>query len=183
MKKNMTKLLYYSLALLMILITCITFFPSIVSFFFAEGSDFLLTAVLVNPYIESFLVLLFCAILFIKYKSRNNKYYMNIILIFVFVLWLLNGRIIGQFPYPEEKVIAGWFFIQTDEIYICNRNKNDCENVGVSETYIDKRGFWFVELKNKETNASIFIGPFIWSKSLIFLEEFYPLNKPREVIN
>lgn len=178
----MTKLLCYSLALLMILVTCITFFSSTVSFLFAEGSDFLMKAVLVNPYIESFFVLLFCAILFIKYKSRNNKYYMNCILIFVFVLWLLNGRIIGQFPYPEEKVITGWFFIRTNEIHVCNRNKKDCENVGIFETYIEKKGFWFIKLKNKEKDASIFIGPFIWSKSLIFLEEFYPLNKPREVI-
>ena len=168
----------------MILLTCIGCFRSDARFLFAMGSDSLLNMISGKIYIQSIFIVAFIMTVLIQIKIKQLIKYINIVLIFIFVLWMLSGRTIGYIPYPEEKIKTGWFYLPMNQIFICNKNNNvdiDCEKISYYETFVEVKPFWCIQVTNKEMSKVIFVGPFIWSNTLDMFKNIYPLNHPRGI--
>lgn len=109
------------------------------------------------------LLILFGALLFYFLKKRGKV--LAIFLGLLFILWFLSGRTIGALVDPDGKIVVGWFYIETGEFYVCNR-KTDCESVFYYQTKIERLPFWRIKIKNVNIDKVIFVGPFIWNKTL-----------------
>ena len=109
------------------------------------------------------LLILFGTILF--YFLKTGRKLLFVFLGVTIILWLLSGRTIGAIVDPEGKIVVGWFYIETEEFYVCDR-KTDCESVFYYQTKIEKLPFWRIEIKNGNIDKRIFVGPFIWDKTL-----------------
>ncbi|GHT17544.1 hypothetical protein FACS189429_1850 [Bacteroidia bacterium] len=173
MKKN----IFISVVLVfMLIITSIGFFPSILSFLIAQGSDCLLTLVNSNVFLQIFFIVLIILCLFFRKKIR--KHIFCFLITISAIMWLMSGRTIGHIPYPDDKIITGWFCFPTSNMYMCNSidDDMDCETL-LYNTTIEKRPFWFILLKNKKRDELIFVGPVIWNKTINSLQDFYILKK------
>lgn len=157
--------------------------PNIIVFIIARGSDVSQETALCNPCIVFMLFALFLVGIVINLKLKKVKYG-NIILSILFITWLLSTRIIAYDPSAsseESKVLSGWLFFRTHTILTCIDTENcDCEKVNYYGTYIEKLPLWRIRIKNKELDTVIFVGPFIWKKTLKILEKHFPYDSPRD---
>jgi hypothetical protein len=153
--------------ILITVITCIGFSENTSRFLLAEGSDCMMQMFNISILYQ----LLSLALIFFVFFFRKilKKFYASMLILSI-LLWLLSGRVIGHFPFPEEKIVSGWFYIQTSQTYFCNYKKNNCEEI-TNETLIEKKPFWFIHIKNQEVDKSIFVGPFLWNNVTNYLDK------------
>jgi hypothetical protein len=153
----------------MILVTIIGFFPSYTTFIFAGGSDGLMDMISVNSFFQTSIILIFGAILIVN-KSKLRKY-TYFLLMLVFLLWSLSGRMIALFP--DGRLSSGWFYIETNRINIC-KDEIDCDKIFYYETEIEKLPLWRIKIKNKRTDNVVFIGPMVWKKTIELFKKKFP---------
>ncbi len=109
------------------------------------------------------IVVIFGFLLFYSlYKPSNVKL---IFLGVIIVIWFLSGRMISIIFWPDGRVTTGWFGIPTDTFYLCT-GKTDCETTIAYHTKTENLFFWRIRLKNENVDKVIFVGPFIWNKTL-----------------
>jgi hypothetical protein len=87
------------------------------------------------------------------------------LLAIVFSCWLLSGRIVSILVWPEVIVNTGWFIMQDEKINLCE-NQPDCETAVIKGTSVTTLNFWRIRIKNNKLNKVVFVGPFIWNKTL-----------------
>jgi hypothetical protein len=162
------------LFVLMTLLTAVSLFPSFNRFFFAGGStESLMELVTSNFYIQAIL-LLACG--YLGYRLlKNFDVKILILLICIFLMWVMSGRTIGVFS--DGKIKTGWFYFATNELNLCVDDKADCQTVTDYQTKIEKKFFWFVEIKNTQVNKNIFIGAVIWYTGTKMLSEKFGAGK------
>ena len=160
------KLFLYVVAFLMIVITGFGFFPSYANFIFAGGSDGLMNIVSANIWFQ---IIVVSSFLLSIYKYNKT---MNAILILIFFLWCISGRMVSLFP--DGRLSSGWFYLETDRINICKNEEIDCDRIFFYETEIEELPFWRLRIKNKNINSVIFIGPVIWSNTLSLFRYNFP---------
>lgn len=162
------KVFFFIISLLMLLLTGLRLWPSTGNFIFAGGSDMLMSIVASNFFISiTFAVIFFITVFFYKKKKRPL---VTSLLTVIFLLWFLSGRMIALFP--DGRLLSGWFYIQTNRTDIC-RTDIDCEKVFYYDTKFEKLSFWKLRIVNKEANATIFTGPFVWRNTIkLFVKEF-----------
>lgn len=167
------KIVLYSVALIMILITLFGCFSSYASLLFAGGSDVLMELVQGNLRLQILFVVLFCgSVIITKWRDGYKRY---LFLGLLFLLWFLSGRTISLFP--DGKIRTGWFYFKTWDTNICKEEK-DCEKVFYYETHVKKLPLWFLRVTNKDTNAVIFVGPVVWSETLsLFKKRFHEFGE------
>lgn len=83
----------------------------------------------------------------------------------IVVIWFLSGRMISIVFWPDGRMTTGWFGISTDTFYLCT-GKTDCETTIAYHTKTENLFFWRIRLKNENVDKVIFVGPFIWNKTL-----------------
>ena len=72
---------------------------------------------------------------------------------------------------PDGRIITGWYYIETNKLYLCKEGY-DCETILSRESVVNKLSLWRINIKNKDVDKVIFIGPFTWySSSKIFENE------------
>jgi len=121
-------------------------------------------------------IFLFCFGLLTLYYFKRAKKIKLVFLTVILLLWFLSGRTIGTILWPEGTIITGWFYIRFDKFIICN-NDGDCETTISYHTKTEELSFWRVRVKNKNTDRVIFVGPFIWSRTLKLFNEQLGLGK------
>lgn len=157
-------------ASLMAVITLFGFNTAFVRFFFASGSDVSMCLIESDLYIRVFFWVVFF-LLSILFKKWGNKNFYYPILITVFILWSLSGRMVALFPL-DGRLISGWFYIETNRIEIC-KNDCDCEKVFYYETNYKKEFIWTYRIKNKDIETTLFTSPFIDNKvKKLFSQQF-----------
>lgn len=168
------KYIIYLSSFIALLISAMGFFPSFSKFIFAGGSDSLMNIITSSILIRVFLA--FILFIYIILYAQTLKKTIIPIIILTFTIWLFSGRMIAIFPYG--RMSSGWFYMETNRINICNDNE-DCEKVYYYETKVYKLNLWRIRLKNKNIDKIIFVGPFIWYKTLhLFSNTFKnPQNK------
>lgn len=169
----MKKIIYTSVILVfMIIITSIGFFPSLLTFLIAQGSDCLLILDSSNVLLQLFFIVLIILSLFFREKIRKNL--SRLIIITLVIMWIISGRVIGHIPWPDDKIITGWFCIPLSKIYMCNSTDDniDCEAL-IYKTIVKKKPFWFILLKNEKREKLIFVGPIIWEKTINSFQKIY----------
>lgn len=89
---------------------------------------------------------------------------------FIILFWLFSGRTMAFKYHPTGRVITGWYYIETDMFNLCKKNK-DYESILANETEINELFFWRLNLKNKDIDKTIFIGPFMWNETVKILKK------------
>jgi hypothetical protein len=128
-----------------------------------SSADYTMHLASTNVAWSTALLILFGGTLFYFLKKRGKVLF--VFLGFLFILWFLSGRTIGALVDPDGKIVVGWFYIETGEFYVCNR-KTDCESVFYHRTKIESLPFWRIKINNVNIDKAIFVGPFIWTKTL-----------------
>ena len=141
-------------------------------FFFANGSGESLMKLIEPNFYFQITLFLFCTILWFKLMLLTNL--KNLILfLFLFFVWIINGRTIGVLPFPNGNVKLGWFYFETNEFDVCVNQNTDCQTIMDYQTVVKENIFWIIKIKNKEINKNFFVGPIIWNKTMkIFGNEF-----------
>jgi len=111
---------------------------------------------------------LFCITSYFYFK-RPDVLKLIVLLIWI-SLWLLSGRMIGIVVWPDIKVNIGWFDEPTESINLCARNA-DCETIVAQKTKATALPFWRLRIENPYVDQVIFVGPFIWGRTLKMFNE------------
>lgn len=169
--KNIIAIIFF---VLMILLTAVSLFSNFNRIFFAGGStESLMEFVTSNFYIQAVLLLV-CG--YLGYRLlKNFDVKVLVLLILFFLLWVMSGRTIGVFP--DGKIKTGWFYFATSELNVCIDNKTDCQTVTDYQTKVEKKFFWFVQIKNKQVSKNIFIGAVVWYPGTKMLSEKFGAGK------
>jgi len=127
------------------------------------------------------LLVLFCLLSYWNLKKPANIKICFLGLCILF--WFASGRVVSILVWPDARINTGWFNAATEEIKLCNV-KNDCETVMTQKTQTENLFFWRIRIKNENIDRIIFVGPFLWSKTVrMFTETFssrkLALNEPR----
>jgi len=149
----------------MLILTGLSLFPNYSSFLFAGGSDVLMEYAMSGFWVQTLFATLYLVTLIIPYRSleKNKKF----LLVALFSLWFLSGRIVSIFP--DGRISTGWFYIETDKVNICE-NSIDCEKTVYYDTRLEKLSLWRIRIQNDKIDVVVFTGPFISSKSLNMLK-------------
>lgn len=145
-------------------LTVLGFFES-ASFIFAHGSDGLMRFSVANKWLQVLFVLAFISMTLV-YRKRKVLIVL-VVLSTLFFIWFFSGRVISTFP--NGKIGTGWFYFETTRHDMC-QNVLDCEKSLYYETLIEELPFWRIRIHNKQNEQTIYIGPFIWKKTLTLLK-------------
>lgn len=104
-------------------------------------------------------------LVFRKFSTRKV-----LMLLSVFILWLLSGRVVAFKAFPDGRIITGWYYMETNSFKLCKEN-DDCESVLFKETKVKRLPLWCISINNNFTNKVIFIGPFTWNSCAKLFEE------------
>jgi hypothetical protein len=126
-------------------------------FFFASGSDGLMSLVTSKIYLRIFLLIFFISMI-IFYKRFNQKIIYFIILLVTFFVWCWSGVMIAIFP--NGKLLSGWYYFEIKKVDLC-KSDIDCEKVFYYETSFKRKSFWTYQIGNKEVKVNIITSPFI----------------------
>lgn len=148
--------------------TIIIFLNDIKILFTRESAAYLSSISDVN---QVFSVLFFIGYLFVtvlvfrKFSTRKV-----LVLLLLFILWLLSGRVVAFKAFPDGRVITGWYYMEANSFNLCKEN-NDCESVVFKQTKVKRLPLWCISINNKVINKVIFIGPFTWNSCAKLFEE------------
>ena len=109
-----------------------------------------------------FLVLFAFLLFYYLYKPDRVKL---VFLGITVALWFLSGRMISIIFWPDGRVTTGWFSASTETFHLCD-NKSDCEATIAYHTKTENLFFWRIRVRNENIDKVIFVGPFIWNKTL-----------------
>ena len=157
----------YIIVIAMLFISCIGFFNETANFFFAGGSDFLMTTIATNSWVQIFLVLIFTLTLFKSKTKSRIKFYFRIL---VFIIWLMSGRTI--YVFPNGKIGLGWFFVETNRFYICSEGDKNCDDT-VTECKISEKALFLVKIQTIDKENVFYVGPFIYGKTIHSLNSIF----------
>jgi hypothetical protein len=134
------------------------------TYFFAGGSMASLMSVAALPAAVPTTLLAIFGVLLYFYLRRDKRIKLAYLAV-VMVLWFLSGRTIGTILYPNGQVVTGWFYIATDKFLVCNQ-KTDCETTIGYRTKTESLSLWRIHIKNDSTDKEIFVGPFLWHRTV-----------------
>lgn len=170
----MKTLIKITLGIVLVLMFCLsiigidkTFARSI---FIGGSTESLMDVSSVNMTLQ--LVLTFISIvLAVLYFRKNHKKLYLILFTLTLFMWILAGRTIAVSPYG--KVITGWNYIEFNSFEIC-LNADDCETTVYYDTRIERLSFWRIEIKNKNVEKRLFLGPIVWRNTLNIINKHFP---------
>lgn len=170
--RKMFSIVFYIVSPFMLLLTLLGFDKGLSRLFMASGSDDVMKLVSSDLYIRVALLIIFIILGFYR-KWRQYKMY-NPVMLVIFGLWLLSGRMVALFP--DGRLIYGWYYIETGNIQICSDGV-DCEKVYGYETDYERRFLWGYRIMNESISETIFTGPFIMDEvDSLFLHSFPRLD-------
>lgn len=153
----------------MLAISFLIFFKSVTILFTRESADYLSVISNVNQW---FSVLFFIGYLFLTISIyKKFSYSASAVILLLFCLWLLNGRVMAFKAFPEGRVIAGWYYVETKRFNLCPTGF-DCESIIFKESKVDKLSFWRIRISNKQVDEIIFVGPFTWNECIGVFERY-----------
>ena len=159
--KAITRITVCFIAVIMLLGTAMAHLRGIKILFTNESAAYLSNISNVN-YIFSWCFLI--AYLLVTFFAFRKADVIRLFILFIlFGLWLLSGRVIAFKPFPDGRIITGYYYIETDRFNLCD-NENDCESVISKEAFIQRRPFWLLKIKSKGIQKNIFLGPFTWQQ-------------------
>lgn len=165
--KLILKILLVVFLVFMLILTILAFTDDMKLLFTYESAEYLSDISNVNVFFSVIflIVYLFMLICFWKRLKLVLPF-----LFFVVILWLFSGRTLAFKYHPTGRVITGWYYIETDMFNLCGENQ-DYESILANETVINELSFWRLNLKNKDTDKTIFIGPFMWNENIKILKK------------
>ena len=111
---------------------------------------------------------LFCITSYFYFKKPNV---LKLIMLLIWIsLWILSGRMISIVVWPDVKVNIGLFDEPTESINLCAPNA-DCETIVAQKTTVTALALWRLRIKNPYVDQVIFVGPFIWGRTLKMFNE------------
>lgn len=155
------------IAFLMSITTVMTCFKDIKILFTRESAGYLSNISDVN-HISSILFLA-CYIGVLVFSLKNLRVGNIFILVTCFGLWLLSGRVVALKPFPDGRVITGWYYVETNKFYLCSV-KDDCETIIYKDSKVTMLSFWRIRVTNKNMNKEIFFGPFTWNSCFLVFD-------------
>jgi hypothetical protein len=151
--------------LVMILLTAICYIipePSL------TGGSILQAIVYAQPiYPTVFLIAFGCFMAFYLYNPTSLKLIPASLCI---LLWFLSGREVC-ITLINTKVMTGWFYTAVNDYNPCASTQYDCETIINQNTTTEKLSFWRIRIKNNDFDEIIFVGPFIWDKTVKMFSE------------
>ncbi|PTD14290.1 hypothetical protein [Flavobacterium columnare] len=165
--KLILKILLVVFLVFMLILTILAFTDDMKLLFTYESTEYLSDISNVNVF---FSVLFLIVYLFMLIYFWKRLKLVLPFLFFVVILWLFSGRTLAFKYHPTGRVITGWYYIETDMFNLCEENQ-DYESILANETVINELSFWRLNLKNKDTDKTIFIGPFVWNENIKILKK------------
>jgi hypothetical protein len=107
--------------------------------------------------ILSALLLIFVILKKLRLKKRIKLF----MICMIFTNWILVNRTISIQLYPISEINSGWFFMVNQKLPICSKKLN-CEEIIYSGTKFRKLPLFIVNMKNKQYDHNIFVGPYLW---------------------
>lgn len=172
----MLKVSLVTIAVLMLLLTLLTFVEDIKLLFTYESAIYLSDISNINIFLSMFFL---CINIFLLIYFRKRLKLISPFFFFVCILWLFSGRTLAYKYHPTGRVIIGWYYIKTEIFHLCTPSQ-DYEKILSKETTIKELSFWRMNFKNRNIDKTIFIGPFIWSEAK---EIFKTNNVPHADMN
>lgn len=165
--KIILKILLVVVIVFMSILTSLTFTKDVKLLFTYESAEYLSDISSVNMFYSVLFLIVYLLLLF--YFWKRLKLVLPF-LFFIFSLWLFSGRTLAFKYHPTGRVIMGWYYIKTDMFNLCKENQ-DYESILANETELNELSFWRLKLKNKNTDKTIFIGPFVWNETIKILKK------------
>ncbi|MEB3801699.1 hypothetical protein INQ45_11720 [Flavobacterium columnare] len=165
--KIILKIFLVIVLVFMSILTALAFKEDIKLLFTYESAEYLSDISNVNVLFSVLFIIIYLFLLIYFWKR------LKLILPFLFfiaLLWLISGRTLAFKYHPTGRVITGWYYIETDMFNLCKENK-DYESILANETEINELFFWRLNLKNKDIDKTIFIGPFMWNETIKILKK------------
>lgn len=173
--KLILKILLVVFLVFMLILTILAFTDDMKLLFTYESAEYLSDISNVNVFFSVIFLIVYLFLLI--YFWKRLKLVLPF-LFFVVILWLFSGRTLAFKYHPTGRVITGWYYIETDMFNLCEENQ-DYESILANETVINELSFWRLNLKNKDTDKTIFIGPFMWNENIKMLKKRIKSSSPR----
>lgn len=165
--KIILKILLIVFLVFMSILTALAFTEDAKLLFTYESSEYLSDISNVNLF---FSVLFLTIYLFLLIYFWKRLKLVLPFLFFIALLWLISGRTLAFKYHPTGRIIIGWYYVETGMFNLCKENQ-DYEGIIAKETVINELSFWRINLKNKDTEKTIFIGPFMWNETIKILKK------------
>lgn len=147
------------------------------------GGSILMSSIVSNIYIRITFLVLFIAVILLN-KIIKNKIIFNSLLVFVFSLWVLSGKMVGVSPYGQINFC--WHYFESSRVYLDKdsllapeyyaseaERYYASERVLVQETYYEKISYFAYRVFNKQCEVIIYTTPFIDLELEKVLSEHY----------
>ncbi|RVU90811.1 hypothetical protein EH230_07805 [Flavobacterium columnare] len=165
--KLILKILLVVFLVFMLILTILAFTDDMKLLFTYESAEYLSDISNVNVF---FSVLFLIVYLFMLIYFWKRLKLVLPFLFFIALLWLISGRTLAFKYHPTGRVIIGWYYVETEIFNLCKENQ-DYESILANETIINELPFWRLNLKNKDVDKTIFIGPFVWDETVKILKK------------
>ncbi|MET3047509.1 hypothetical protein [Flavobacterium covae] len=169
--KIILKILLVVFFVFMSILTTLAFTENMKLLFTYESAEYLSDISDVNVFLSVLFLIIYLFLLI--YFWKRLKLVLPF-LVFIVLFWFFSGRTIALKYHPTGRIITGWYYIETDMFNLCKENQ-DYESILANETEINKLPFWRLNLKNKDTDKTIFIGPFMWNETIKILKKRIPV--------
>ena len=152
----------------MLAMTTLVFYKDIKILFTRESAAYLSKISDVNYFFSIVFCFLYLIVSLLFFKKIGNSVIVVSLAIIV-MLWFFCGRVIAIKPFPDGRVIVGWYYIETGRFNLCDIGA-DCEAVLSRETRLEKKMPWMINVKNERISVDILVGPFTWNSFNATLE-------------
>lgn len=139
-------------------VTMFCFLPDAKILFTSESAAYLSSISDINK-ITSIIALAIFLISIITFKRTWLKPFL---LITSFSIWLMSGRVSAIKPFPDGRVLTGWYYLRTGRFNLCDGGR-DCEGTLSNKTQLAKLSLWNIHIKNLFIDRTVFIGPLNWN--------------------
>ena len=167
MTKMMIRIIFFLIALIMVVGASYLMHSKLGVFNFAQGSDSDLNIVSAPLWLTAAIsagLLLFIA--FLTWYSRVGVLHLILLAVLMFA-WIINGRVVGVST--DGRILAGWFYVRTE--FVNFREPDEDPEVYVSHMKILAHSRWQLEIQIREHRAKIFVGPILRNSLLGALKE------------
>jgi hypothetical protein len=157
---RLKKVLVASIIISLMMIVNSIFLISDIEEFFWGGSNYVFADFVVLNGVYPLLITMGMLIA-LTISKRLNLLYKSVLLA-MFLIWILSGRIVGIRIYDNDcEVISGWFYVGTNYLNT-DVNVKDEDNSISNHYKFNYLSFWRLEIEKKRFKETIFIGPFLW---------------------
>jgi len=160
MKKG--KLIFVLLLWLIMLFMTLACFTEIRGISFShESASYLTELNNINIYVAIFCLLAFLVVVFGKIKYKLE------LVFFISFLWVLSGRTVGIKPFPDGRIVLGFYCVEFGDFNLCSREM-DCDLIMYTSKF-EALPLWRIRIYNDSMDRIVLVGPFTYGSTINLL--------------